>query len=330
MNRKASAEATIIYLALFFVFTILMLSVIKASRQESETLITRESCGKSVERMDAFNRFGIPTSDTGLNCPVVVIKINNNDNEKNKEKIADGMYNCAKQFKRGEVELFSHDGVYCNVCYTFDIQVKEPITGFQKYIFEERIEHEPDKPTYYEYLQGFRSEGATKILGELDETVFVNDIETGKQKQVNFEDFLNAAKLEPESQHAIIFIYARGQDNIEKIYKHLTAQTTAGKAGLAAGGVSFGAFATSGATRAATSVAIGLIRGSIVVTPYGWVALGAGLTVGAAAYGAAEYTTYFVSPDRHPEYASFFVFRKWDRETSPNELAYDIGCQYLG
>ena len=330
MSKKASAEATIIFMVLFFVFTILMLVVIRASKQESETLITRESCGKSVERMDAFSRFGIPTSDTGLNCPVVGIKINSNDNEKNKDKIADSMYNCAKQFKRGKAELFSQDGVYCNISYTFAIQTTEPITGLQKYIFEEHIEQEPDKPTYYEYLQGFRSEAATKVLGELDKPVFVNELQTGKQKQVNFEEFLNSATLEPESQHAIIFIYARGQNNFEKIYKHLTAQTTAGQAGLAAGGISFGAFAAAGAAPDATSVITGLVTGSIVITPVGWIALGAGLATGAAAYGGAEYITYFVSPDRHPEYASFFLFRKWDRETSPDELAYDIGCEYLG
>jgi len=309
MNKKAvSARNAVILMVLGLAFTVFMLYFVKAGASEaSNEVITRENCGATVDRMDQFNRFNIPVSDRGLRCPTITLTINDKDDEKNNKAIADGMYNCAKQFRRGKKELFTNDGVYCSVCYIFDIQTEKPIEGFHTYFAEKTVPEESGE-TYYEYMQGYKSEGARNVIGDVEKKTLVE----------NYDEI----KLEPGEQYAAIFVYASGEEHFKKVWEHITAQTDAGKAGLVGGGLSF-------LTLSGGGVAAGLATAAVISGPVGWVVFGVGVGVGVGAFAAAEYFTHYFSPGNFPEHVSFFVFRKWDKETAREVLLEDLKCDFF-
>ena len=309
------------------------------------SIIDREQCGKTVDSMDLFNRASLPPDHTALKCPTVTITIEDKDNEKNNEKMANAMYDCATQFRRGNKQLFTDDGVYCNVCYIFD--VKEQVDGFYGYLLKNTV---PDLSgeTYHEYMQGFRTVRAKKVItkmkeevttGELSEweTIIPNPQQPAAPLGIILPNTQQTAaplgKIEAvelsEGRYAVIFIYARGQEHFKKVWRHVTAQTTYGKVGLAAGGVSFLTFAGSG-------VAAAYLIPVATTGPVGWVIIGTGVVLGAAAYAGAETITWYLSRDTPPDHAAFFVFRQWNPYNGPDGqrsaaelLAEDIGCEYV-
>ena len=334
MNKKAATpRVALVYLLLGLVFTVFMLLFIQGSASEiSDEVITRESCGKTVDRMSQFNRFHVPVSDRSLNCPTLFFTIDDEkNNEENNQKIANTMYLCAKQFRRGNVELFTNDAVHCNVCYVFDIQTDAAVTGLTSYLRENTV---PEKSgdTYAEYMVGYKTEGAEELLGKLEHELTVTKpagttpegIDVPEEEtQIVPADVIDNFILEPGNQYAVIFIYARGQDNLQKVWRHVTAQTPAGKAGLAGGGIAFLTFAGGGTAMAISTPFIA------ATGPVGWVIIGTGVVVGVAAFAAFEFFTEYFSPDTPPEWASFFVLRDWSESNVRTLLRDDIGCDYF-
>ena len=301
---------------------------------DSSDSITRENCGRTVDRMHTFNVAGAPVDDLSLDCPTVKVTIDGEDNRENNKIMANAMYDCATQFRRGNREIFSNDGVYCNVCYIFDVQ--ERVDGFYDYLIKNKVPGTSGE-TYHQYMQGQRSVGAKKVLDELEHPLTGYYVqEEGEERRLVTKPIMPREEIEtvvlPPDHYAVIFIYARGQENLRKVWRHATAQSDAGKAGLAVGGTAFLTFSTAaGAATLATYMIPALATG-----PVGVIILGTGVVIGVGAFTVAEVVSYKLSRDVPPEYASFFVFRKWDADTNPdnmnsarNLLSKDIGCNYL-
>ena len=326
-NKKGvSAGISLVMIIIGLAFAIMMLVLLNSG----DSPIPRENCGTTVDRMDLFNRAGLPIDDEDLNCPVVTITIDNkDDNKENSRIMANAMYDCATQFRRGKKQLFTNEGVYCSVCYLFDVQ--EPVEGFYGYLLKTTV---PDSSgeTYHEYMQGFRTVGAEKILEELERQNAVptgalsenEEIIPGTERTITPLDEMENMRVS-KGDYAVIFIYARGEEHFKKIWRHLTAQTPEGKAGMVAGGVSFLTFSTGGVAAAY------LIPGFAATGPVGWVIIGSGVVLGAASYAAINAITERLSDDL-VEYVSFFVFKEWDTsnpDRAAHLLTHELKCDYL-
>lgn len=292
----------------------------------------RNKCGATVDRMHAFNVAGAPVDDLSLDCPTVFLTIEKGDDRENSELMANAMYKCATQFRRGTGELFTEDGVYCNVCYIFDVQ--EPVKGFYSYLIKNKVPGVSGE-TYHEYMQGYKSAGAEKILGQMEhplETRYYDDQQS--EKEINLEKPINSIEEVElkEGQYAVIFIYTRGQEHLLKVWRHVTGQSEEGKAGLALGGISFLTV-----TGAAGGAAVMVYMIPLIATgPVGIVIISTGLVAGVGVFVLSELITYRLSRDTPPEHVSFFVFRQWDTDTDPDNdnsarslLAKNIGCEYI-
>ena len=323
-KKGVSASSSLVIIIIGLAFTVLMLVLLNSG--EPEKIITRENCGTTVDRMDFFNRAGLPIDDEDLNCPIVTITIDDNkDNEENSRIMANAMYDCATQFRRGKKQLFTNDGVYCSVCYLFDVDT--PVEGFYGYLLKTTVpESGGEEETYHEYMQGFRTVGAEKILKNLNSNkvhTLSDDGSTLTETNVGTPPLREIENMDvPEGDYALIFIYARGQEHFKKVWKHVTAQSSEGKAGLAAGGVSFLTITGSGV------IAAYIFTGGAVTGPVGWVIIGGAVIAAGTIFITAEAITYHLSGDTPPEHASFFVFRKWD-DRAADRLADELECDYI-
>ena len=295
----------------------------------------RDRCGVTVDRMHAFNVAGAPVDDLDLDCPTVFLTIDEGKDRENSELMANAMYKCATQFRRGTGELFTEDGVYCNVCYVFD--VPKPVKGFYSYLIKNKVPGGSGE-TYHEYMQGYRSAGAEKVLDELQQPLETHYFDDEKQSDEEIKEILEDPRKSietvelPTGQYAVIFIYTRGQEHLLKVWRHVTGQTREGRVGLALGGISF---LTITGTAGGAAFMVYMIP-SIAAGPVGIAILGTGAVLGAGAFVFSEILTHHFSQDTPPEHVSFFVFRQWDTDTDPDNpesarslLADNIGCEYI-
>jgi len=286
----------------FLVWYVFFSDVYRLSTDQSASVVT---CKASVEKNAKLHLRGIefPTS---VNCPAESLAIT--DVKTANEKIANSMYDCWYKFGEGKLNLFRDEATFCSVCTFIDVKTDKPVTGPLLYLMEHQV---PDKSgkLYYDYLAGFQTDKAKEVLSEM--ATAHHDI----------LDSVTNKELAPKSSYATIFVYAKGEAEIENVVNHMLLRTTEGRLGMAFG-VGFGAAA--GGTAMVTLVGLGVSAG-----PAGWIALGAGLTI----WGIAEAATYILSPDNVPEWASFIVLREWDAKKDPEKtadiLTNEIGCNYF-
>ncbi|MBI2580763.1 hypothetical protein HYV85_03045 [Candidatus Woesearchaeota archaeon] len=266
------------------------------------------ACKASVD-MNAKLRINGVEFPTEINCPaskIVIDKVEGDEREKEKANklIADSMYYCWGQYGEGKLNLFKDEATFCAVCSFIDVQSDKPLTGLGSYLIGNEI---PDGSgiLYADYLGGHSTPRAKDIVGEMAESMPGYLTEAEK------------LELKPKSLYAVVFVYAKGRDEIKVVANNLFARTTAGEAALK-GSLVFGAFA--GAGTFAGLVTIGVATG-----PIGWIALG----VGATAFGAAQVFSYFASPDNYPEWFSFLVLREWNADRTADILKRELGCDYF-
>lgn len=296
------ATGTLVLLVLALVIIVLASNSFLGKRyvEANDMSLTAAACRGSVERNARLHIRGFEFPTT-LNCPAQNIKITTAD-EQAKKIIADAMYYCWSQYGEGKLNLFSDEGTFCSVCAFIDIETDKPVTGLPDYLMSEQI---PDKSGryYHDYLASYRTSKAEDVLGEIKDTPLLNKL---KQHE-----------LRGKSSHAIVFVYAKGVKEMEKIIRHITAQTTESQVGYEIG--VFGGLAT-GAGAFATLATIGVASG-----PAGWIALGAGLTV----VGVVQLGSFLLSADTPPEWASYIVLREWNAVDTGNILKEELGCTYF-
>tara|TARA_B100000315_G_C14538109_1_gene569465 strand:- start:784 stop:1710 length:927 start_codon:yes stop_codon:yes gene_type:complete len=307
----------------------MLVFVMSGKENVEEQVLTRENCGATVDRMDRYNTLKVPTSDNSLNCPEVSVTVNKKKDDENYQLLADGYYNCVKQFRQGKVRLFNDDGVHCNVCYIFDIQTDEPLKELGTYLDDHNIP-EDTTTSYLEYAQGFTSKRAPNVLKDLDTPLLVKNLDTGMDETVNLKEKLGLdnAELTPGEQYALVFVYARGTENFKKVIEHLTLQTPSGKAGAAVGALSFAAF-TGGSVGLSTGVVSTLSVIGIASGPVGWIIIGTGAGLGLGAFAIVEAVSLHFSPSDPPSYLSLFRFVDWNKKTSRQVFTDELGCDFF-
>ncbi|MEK6853962.1 MAG: hypothetical protein AABX60_01385, partial [Nanoarchaeota archaeon] len=153
-----------------------------------------------------------------------------------------------------------------------------------------------------DYLASYKTAKAEDVLGKIENTPLLAELEQHE--------------LEGKSDYAIVFVYRRGIDEIKRIARHITGQSTESQAGYIIG-VFGGGLAGSGAFLTLTTI-------GVAAGPAGWIALGAGVTV----VGIASAVAFFLSGDAPPEWASYIVLREWNADETTNILKDELGCTY--
>lgn len=233
------------------------------------------------------------TIDSEINCPTNIESIKSKTEPEKKKEIAERMEKCWTKFKMGKAELFSQNKIYCSICDVFEFEDKEKIVGFQSYIMETRI---PNKDiTYLDYFSGYETPRAEEILSNIDPAKL-------KEAQI--------AGLDSKKRYSVIFLYAKGEKEMEQALRHVSGQTTAGKAGAIGSGVVAGA---------AGLTAIGML--AVGSGPVGWVVLGIGTI---AAVTGVEWVTYGLSSDNHPDWVSFIMLQEYNAQSLK-----ELNCQEI-
>ena len=266
----------------------------------AEDLSITEQCRASVVTNARYHIAGLDFSSE-IDCPTRKIVLEKESQEEAKEKVANAMYTCWKQFGQGKLNLFKDDGVYCNVCYIIDVKTEDPIRDFGRYLFE------TPSPTenlyYYDYLNSFDTSKAKEVVGKLD------------LAGVRLEGD-ELSNKDGENKYATLFVYAKGQDNFEKIYRQITRASTAGKVITPVAGV--------------TAVAAGVSTAAIIVTaPVSVpviVVVGATVAAGVAVFTAVEAVGLLFNPDTPPEWIAFNVLRTWNPDNAKAILENELGC----
>ncbi len=279
----------------------------------SETSVT-EQCRTSVLRNARYHIAGLEIGSE-IDCPTRTIELTDETEEQARKEVADGLYTCWKQFGQGELNMFSGNGVYCNVCFIVDVNTEKPITNLGNYLMT--TSSPTEQMTYYDYLSNFKTPKAAEILKN------VND---GLQKgKVNPDDIRFAGNsLEPDKKYAIIFVYAKGDEKFLKIFDQkmvdqVLAKNDAGKiiTGVAVtSGVAAGASVAIIAATAPVSVPVIVVVGGVAVATVG-------VFTGVEAVGA------FFNPDQQYEWLAFNVLREWNPENTPDILKNELGCTEL-
>lgn len=299
------ANETLILLVLMLAAIVSYLFFSKGIGEASDRSAAVTACRESVYRNARLHISGIEFPTT-VNCPAHKIKITKTDTddaqEAAKKTIADAMYDCWLQYGEGKLNLFKDEATFCAVCSFINIEDDKAVKGLMAYLMNEQI---PDKSgrLYADYLASYKTSKAEQVLGAIKGTPLV--------------DRASGGELKAKSTYAVAFVYAKGKDELEKLGKHLTAQTTAGKTGLVIG---VGAGTVAGATTALTLVSLGVAAG-----PVGWAALGVGVSV----LAVVEVVSFFASPDNVPEWAAFTALREWNPVDTENILKNEFGCTYF-
>ena len=192
------SQSRLVYLVLALIIgAVLFYFIFQADRNIDKA--TDERCRISVER-NARLRLGEIAIGPTLDCETRDITIGRGySQDEAKEKIAGEMYACWRQFGQGKLDLFKSEGIYCSICSRIKLETEDDITGFYEYLVKTNV---PSlKTTYFEYLTGFSTPEAGGVIEVPDEVEIVNlDLEKGKT-------------------YSVIFVYAKGKDEVGKWFK---------------------------------------------------------------------------------------------------------------
>ena len=314
LNKRGLAQKTVAGFALALAAAVVMLAFIGKFSFVTEDLLANEQCLASVEQNSRYHIAGIDLGSE-VDCPTIKKVLEKESGEEAKEEVADAMYRCWKRFGRGQLNLFSGEGVFCNVCYIIDVNTKQPITGFGQYLMETRAPGE--NMYYYDYLRGFKSEMTEDpALVQDFQGFFNNNLEVVKDVEL---ESLKTAEIENNETYSVIFVYAKGLNNIEKIIGQITLKSSAGKAITP---IAVGSAVLAGAT------VVGIALTAPVSVPV-LVVAGAAVATSAAVFAATEFVGSLFNPGSPPDWAGFTVLRVWNPEETPQILRDELGCQEL-
>ncbi len=319
LHKKGIEKATLVFLILGLSIAVFYLFFNRSIAEAGDRSAAVTACKASVAKNSVL-RIGALEFPTSLNCPARSIKISKaGDEESNasaNKRIAESLYDCWYQYGEGKLNLYQGEGTFCSVCTFIDIEAEKPVGGLPDYLMSEDV---PDNSgrLYIDYLLGYSTPKAGKMLG--------SDVVKGSPlfDAAAKSELEGKSKLEGKTTYANIFVYAKGKDELEKLKRHLTAETIAGKVGLVIG-VAGGGVAAGG-----TMVAVATL-GAALGGPPGWVVLGVGAAAFGIVYTMSEAVSFIYSPDNVPEWAAFTVIRKWNAEdTADDVLKGELGCDYF-
>jgi len=205
LKHKKGGMSIVAFLTAFTLIGILtIIIVLFASRTgvevKEELLGWKNICKTSVDAHAALHVKGFDFS-SAIECPTNNITIKGDLRKEEvqeiaKRTIANAMADCWEAFGEGRKNLFSGQGVFCNVCHIIDFEDSKTLelNGFENYFYNERV---PGKPgfTYSEYISGIS-------FGEM----FRGTVKYSVEKDV----------LDISQPYAVVFYYPKGQDYIKQ------------------------------------------------------------------------------------------------------------------
>jgi hypothetical protein len=295
-NMK-KGQANLIFVGL--ILGLIILTLILITQSEAEEVLDKDTkgydCVTSIELSSLLSK--LSGGDIPLRCKTKEIFYEENiekNSEAIKHELAEEMKDCWQKFGRGEKELFSNEGTYCNICthIAFDDKNQGKTIGeFTEYLSTNK----PRKSslTYMDYLANVETPQFQSLI---------NDKKLYNKKDNNIEKEISGDK-----EYAILFAYARGERAIDEFRKGLSGGTENTLIGSGVLG-----------SVAGTTVAVILIA----TTPVGWVAAGvAGFVtfVSVVTHGIIDFTS-----TAKPEYLAMTLFIDF----TPEQLA-SVGCNLI-
>ncbi len=280
-----------IQLIIAVIVIIVFLFFFRIIKEGADSSVAGKTCEQSIEANTRGHIRGLAI-DSEIKCPANLEPITAKKEEEKKREIATRMAQCWVKFKEGRAELFFENKIYCSICDVFEFEDKEPVKGFQSYLAETKMQGK--EITYADYFSGYKTAEAGKALPKLT---------------IEQASLAKTQELDTGKRYSVIFVYAKGKDEIGKAARHISGQTPEGKAGLIVGA---GAGVAAGAS-------VGLTVFLLGSNPVGWAA-GAALVVGAGVDAAA----YFLSSDNHPEWASFIMLKEHNAQSLK-----ELNCQEI-
>jgi hypothetical protein len=293
MPKKAVAVNYLVVLVLAVLVLIVMLMFERSVGEAAKLESIKTKCKASVYAHSAAHIKGIDLSSS-INCPTQNLTVPDGTQDEQKLYIAKRMTDCWDMFGKGGLDLFDRDGIYCVICSQLDFEGDEPIQNLEQYLYMTKMPAQEMK--FMDFLNGYKTPRADEAIGDITKQI----IQQGQ-----------AESLDPSKSYSVIFVYARGTENIRNALE-LTANmgSTQGTPFMIAGGV----IAIVGGTAASFT---GL--GSIVGVPM--MIAGKVLFIGGGVESAIE---SYLTTDVAPEHIAYVALR----EHSKDELQ-QLGCRYL-
>ncbi|NJL43805.1 MAG: hypothetical protein HC945_00555 [Nitrosarchaeum sp.] len=244
-------------------------------------------CAAQIQTHATILRLG-RTIFLPIDCPTTEhIYTRPGSSDQIKKDIADEMAACWKRWGRGEGELFSDEGMYCNYCSYIDFTATgEDVTGISSYL--STTPYKDTGETYMHYLQPTFTEEARNLLAS--ETKRIEH--SGSQETYTHNQ-----------PYAILFAYAKGDNHIRKFSTYFTWSSGFAKASNTAS-LALGAVA-GGATGAFAITVLGIGTGGTALIVIG--------TAGAVAVGLDVFLSAF-DPEDYTEHASTVVLMPLSEE----------------
>lgn len=239
-----------------------------------------------------------------INCPTTEKHYDASaTQEEIRHDIAEEFRLCANRWRlKDGLELFPEEGIYCHYCSYIDFrETNQPLTKLYQYLATKKPKN--SKKTYLDLISPELTQDAEQELA---------DVLTRLSLQPGDKTILMQDSYPPNTEYALLHVYAKGDASLKKIKEYLLWRTTVGKL-AGASGLALGVVATG---------VSGVAAITILGTPVGW-AIGIGVGAGVLVYSSVQALAYFFTPAAEPEHAQFIFFTPLDKENIKN-----IGCQY--
>jgi hypothetical protein len=247
-------------------------------------------CKASVYEHAASHIKGVDLSSS-INCPTQNHTVPDGTPHEQKLYLAKRMAGCWEQFGEGKLRLFDHDDMYCVLCSWVEFSGDEVLHDFSEFLYTERMPG--TEITFMDYLNGYETERAAQVIGDVTK-------DTVKDKPIL-----------PDKMYTIVFVYAKGDDNV-RIASDMAVNVlqSAGTPLAVVGGV---LLIAGGALTSFTGIA----------APIGGAIIFVGQKVFMVGGVSAALESYFRT-DLAPEHLAYVAFREYNQE----ELD-QLGCRYL-
>jgi len=277
----------------YLVLLILLLAVLgvflvfqAALFRESKAVFSRDECAASV-RANAYLRLDDTSFSREIRCAVNPVTLP--ASELAVPRIADVMAECWSVFGEGKLNLFSGDGKFCVPCAVVSFSETDiTVPGLSSYLAHNKVPARFGRGSYLEYLSGYATQG----VGEYYDVLELRD------------KAVVAPVLDTSKDYGVMFVSARGLDEISQVKSWAGTTETSVGAGLAAGAV------------------VGTAAVVIFGGPVTWVGYGAyAAAIGVSALAGGVYT--FLAGEE-PVWMSFVTLMPWEEQEFKK-----LGCTYL-
>lgn len=281
-NKKASILMVAAGLMMLAGLIVLVAFIIKV-RSFTSNIVDDTQCKDSILNHVSAQKITQGDVSLQIECPTKYYTAKPKKEEDAKLFLAESLRSCWGTWGRGELQLFSRDNTYCHICSVvkFDTDLKYA-KNLPQYLATEKIRSGPNQGMIYaHYLQYFSTDEPEEKMIEKINTLG------------------NSQDIDLQKDYAIIFVYARGKNQIQDLLKAIAPSETL--AGITSTGIIGGVIGSAAGYGVKTMVAYVVAIGG----PVTWM-------VGGFAVGATTALAIYLTAD--VDYASFNILREYNAE----------------